>query len=240
MKRHSVDTRESGLSACPCHGLRSTARYSLNFPSPQVRVASLCSFSFLVSGFLAVNQRRTLSLPTDERTRLKDSFLCCRESADEESPEFDLRQYGTPFQAAPSHPCAADCTYGSRSQNKLFGRMDGCRLSGMWFRNHTFKAAVASGISLWMAVLACLIGCTLPSSANTGLINASSTRQNSAGRSGSDLMASMGNCPHHSGSNAPAKQNHGKPVRSGGTSCCPVEVTVASKPDTVILHVAAR
>jgi hypothetical protein len=109
----------------------------------------------------------------------------------------------------------------------------------MWFRNHTFKAAVASGISLWMAVLACLIGCTLPSFANTGLIKASSTRQNSAGRSGSDLMASMGNCPHHSGSNAPAKQNHGKPVRSGGTSCCPVEVTVASKPDTVILHVAA-
>jgi hypothetical protein len=108
----------------------------------------------------------------------------------------------------------------------------------MRFRNHTFRAAVASGISLWMAVLACLIGCTLPSFANTGLIKASSICQNSAGQSQPDLMASMGNCPHHSGNNAPVKQNHGKPVRSGGTSCCPVEVTVASKPDTVILHVA--
>jgi hypothetical protein len=49
----------------------------------------------------------------------------------------------------------------------------------------------------------------------------------------------MENCPHHSGSNAPAKRDDGKPVpRGGGMSCCPVEVTVASKPDTVILHIA--
>ena len=51
-------------------------------------------------------------------------------------------------------------------------------------------------------------------------------------------MASVGNCPHHSGSNAPAKQRHGKPVRSGGTSCYLVEVTVASKPEKATLHVA--
>src|SRR6202044_4166084 len=55
-----------------------------------------------------------------------------------------------------------------------------------------------------------------------------------------DLMANMENCPHHSGSSAPAKPNDGKPVPRGGVmSCCPVEVTVASKPDTVILRAAA-
>ena len=108
----------------------------------------------------------------------------------------------------------------------------------MRFPSHTFRAAVATGISLWMAVLACLIGCTLPSFANFGLVSASSIHQSSSEQGQPDLMANMENCPHHSGSNAPVKQNGGKPVR-GGMSCCPVEVTVASKPDTVILHVAA-
>jgi len=117
--------------------------------------------------------------------------------------------------------------------------MDGYRLYGMRFRYHTFRAALAAGISLWMAVLACLMGCTLPSLANPGLVSASSIHENSAEQGQPDLMANMENCPHHSGSNAPAKQNGGKPVRGGGMSCCPVEVTVASKPDTVIQRVAA-
>ena len=52
-------------------------------------------------------------------------------------------------------------------------------------------------------------------------------------------MANMGNCPHHSGSNTPAKQNGGKPAPGGWMLCCPVEVTVASKPDRVTLHVPA-
>jgi hypothetical protein len=109
----------------------------------------------------------------------------------------------------------------------------------MGFRYHTFRAAVATGLSLWMAVLACLLGCTLPSFANTtALIKSSSVQQNSAGQSQPDLMARMENCPHHSTDNPPAKQNDGKPVRNGGMSCCPVEVTVASKPHKVILHVA--
>jgi hypothetical protein len=109
----------------------------------------------------------------------------------------------------------------------------------MPFRYHSFSAAVASGISLWIAVLACLIGCTLPSFANFGLVGASSTHENSAERNQPDLMANMENCPHHSDRNAPPKQHDGKPVRGGRMSCCPVEVTVASKPDTVTLHVAA-
>ena len=108
----------------------------------------------------------------------------------------------------------------------------------MRFRLHTLRAAVATGMSLWMAVLACLIGCTLPSFASPGLASASSIHENSAEQSRPDLMANMENCPHHSGRNAPAKQNDGKPVR-GGMSCCPVEVTVASKPDAAIQHAAA-
>jgi hypothetical protein len=124
-------------------------------------------------------------------------------------------------------------------QNKLSWGMEGYRLDLMRFRYHTFRAAVAAGLSLWMAVVACLIGCTLPSFANFGAISASAIHENSGERSQPDLMANMENCPHHSGSNAPAKRDNGKPVpRGGGMSCCPVEVTVASKPDTVILHIA--
>jgi hypothetical protein len=119
------------------------------------------------------------------------------------------------------------------------------------------RALVATGMSLWLAALACLMGCTLPSYARSGASNASSAHANSAPENSSqeksarqnsteqhsaeqnqpDLMADMPNCPHHSGSSAPAKPHDGKPVR-GGMSCCPVEVTVASKPDTVTLHVA--
>ena len=121
---------------------------------------------------------------------------------------------------------------------QLSWTIDGYRLCRMPFRVHTFRAAVATGLSLWIAVLACLIGCTLTGLANTnGLIKASSIRENSTGQSQADLMAGMENCPHHSTSNVPANRGDRKPVRGGGMSCCPVEVTVASKPVTVISHV---
>jgi hypothetical protein len=124
-------------------------------------------------------------------------------------------------------------------QNKLSWRMEGYRLDVMSFRHHTFRAVLATGLSLWMAVVACLIGCTLPSFASTGLISGTAVHEKSGDRSQPDLMANMENCPHHSGGNVPAKRDDGKPVpRGGGMSCCPVEVTVASKPETVILHVA--
>lgn len=109
----------------------------------------------------------------------------------------------------------------------------------MRFRYRTFRAAVATGISLWIAVVACLIGCTLPSFASFGSVSASSIYENSAEQSQPDQMANMENCPHHSGRNSPPKQNDGKPPRGGRMSCCPVEVTVASKPNTVTLHVTA-
>jgi hypothetical protein len=114
---------------------------------------------------------------------------------------------------------------------------------------------MAAGLSLWLAALACLVGCTIPILANAGSIHATtihntrslhearSIRENSAEQSEPDLMAGMANCPHHSGGNAPAKpgptkQNSPKRVPGGGMSCCPVEVTVASKPDTVRLEIA--
>jgi hypothetical protein len=123
---------------------------------------------------------------------------------------------------------------------------------------HAFRTAVAAGLSLWLAALACLVGCTIPILANAGssdatmihntrsLREARSIQENSAEQDQPgqpDLMAGMANCPHHSGGNAPAKpgptkQNSPRRVPGGGMSCCPVEVTVASKPDTVRLEIA--
>jgi hypothetical protein len=133
----------------------------------------------------------------------------------------------------------------------------------MRFSSHAFRIAVAAGLSLWLAALACLVGCTIPIIANAGSIHATtihntrsrhettSIRENSAEQDQPgqpDLMAGMANCPHHSGGNAPAKPGPAKPhptksnnpkrVPGGGMSCCPVEVTVASKPDTVRLEIA--
>jgi hypothetical protein len=121
----------------------------------------------------------------------------------------------------------------------------------MRFSFHAFRTAVAAGLSLWLAALACLVGCTIPILANSGSSNISSIRENSAGQDQPgqpDLMAGMEYCLHHSGGNAPAKPGPAKPdptksnnpkrVPGGGMSCCPVEVTVASKPDTVRLEIA--
>ena len=111
---------------------------------------------------------------------------------------------------------------------------------------HAFRAVVAAGLSLWLAALECLAGCTIPILANSGLIDVASIRENSGEQvqpGQPDLMANMANCPHHSGGSAPAKpgpakSNTPKPVPGGAMSCCPVEVTVASKPDTVRLQIA--
>src|SRR5271163_115737 len=97
---------------------------------------------------------------------------------------------------------------------------------------HTFTAAIATVMSLWLAVLACLMGCTLPQLANSGSPHALSIHNAATENGQPDLMAGMENCPHHSGGNIPAKPSDPKPARGGGMSCCPVEVTVASKPQT--------
>jgi hypothetical protein len=103
---------------------------------------------------------------------------------------------------------------------------------------HMFKAGIATAISLWMAVLACFMGCTLPALANPDPFHTSSTQKSVAEHSQSDPMANMEDCPHHSGGNAPGKPSDRKPVPAGGMSCCPLEVTVAPKANTATLGIA--
>ena len=105
----------------------------------------------------------------------------------------------------------------------------------------TFRSALATALSFWMAVLACLMGCTLPSLASPASIHPPSVRQISSAQSDADLipvMPNMPDCPHHPAGHAPATPTQPHPARGGPMSCCPVEVTVASKPHTVTLHIS--
>lgn len=108
----------------------------------------------------------------------------------------------------------------------------------MQLQFRTLKALTAAMISLWMAVLACFVGCTLPVFANSDFIHASSAQENTVGQGKSEPMEEMENCPHHSGGSAPKTQNDGTPPPSNHTSCCPLEVTVASRIKTESLSVA--
>lgn len=89
-----------------------------------------------------------------------------------------------------------------------------------------FKAVIATGISVWLAVLACLMGCTLPNLASADAVNASSVHQSSSERNSMDLMEGMENCPHHHfDGSAPAKRRQARARReyavlSGGSYCC--------------------
>jgi hypothetical protein len=103
---------------------------------------------------------------------------------------------------------------------------------------HALTVAVAAGLSVWLAVLACLMGCTLPGVASARAGKAPAAQANSAEQNSLDVMAGMEDCPHHPlGESAPAKRKDGMPARGGNTSCCPVEVTVASKPDITKLRI---
>ena len=61
----------------------------------------------------------------------------------------------------------------------------------MRIRRHPFKATVAAGLSLWIAAVACLLGCTLPVFANLNSITAYSMHENSPSQNQPDLMANM-------------------------------------------------
>jgi hypothetical protein len=102
----------------------------------------------------------------------------------------------------------------------------------MRFPFNSLKAATATIVSLWMAVLACLIGCTMPVFADSGSVPARVAEQPE-----SEPMMDMENCPHHSGGNAPTKPSDGKPVPLNRMSCCPLEVTVAPKAKTESLSI---
>jgi len=100
---------------------------------------------------------------------------------------------------------------------------------------HTMKAGLATALSLWLAVLACVMGCTLPVLANSQVDAASSTHQNSASHSG--LMADMENC-HHSGGNSSVPPDDKQPASNGAVSCCPLEITLTQKWDSAALRIA--
>jgi hypothetical protein len=93
----------------------------------------------------------------------------------------------------------------------------GYRLNAM-LPLHTFKAWMATFTSLWIAVLACFMGCVLPTLAE----------QHHSGP-----MA----CCHSSG-NSPAKPSDDKSTPTHGMSCCPLEVTVPTKWDGATVGIA--
>jgi hypothetical protein len=119
----------------------------------------------------------------------------------------------------------------------LFWEIEGYSLNVMDLPFHTVKVGMATLISVWMAALACFMGCTQPGLANVGSIKASSIQENLADRSQSGLMADMENC-HHSGGQVPVEPNDGKPVPGSGISCCPLEIIVTPKWDTTRLGIA--
>jgi hypothetical protein len=86
---------------------------------------------------------------------------------------------------------------------------------------HVVKVGTAVGVSLWIAVVACVMGCTLP--AITGLQASVATNH---GRTG--LMADMEGC-HHSSGRRPAPGKDEKPVPNSTGSCCPVETTLTQR-----------
>lgn len=110
---------------------------------------------------------------------------------------------------------------------------------------HTLKGWMATIISLWMAVLACFMGCALPALADSHAIRTSAIRKTVAGTSTGSLakrgeqgaMADMP-CCHHSGGKAPTKPGDGKPVPGGRMSCCPLEITIAPKWEPAALSFA--
>jgi hypothetical protein len=102
----------------------------------------------------------------------------------------------------------------------------------------TLKAGMATAVSLWMAALACIMGCTQPVLASSpAVLDASSIQKNSASHDSSELMADMESC-HHSGGNSSVPPSDRKPASNGALSCCPLEITVNQKWDTTKMGIA--
>ena len=101
---------------------------------------------------------------------------------------------------------------------------------------HTMKAGMATALSLWLAVLACVMGCTLPVLASSPVAASSSAQENSANHSHSGLMADMENC-HHSDGNSSAPSGDKQPASNGAVSCCPLEITLTQKWDVAKLRI---
>ncbi len=106
-----------------------------------------------------------------------------------------------------------------------------------------FRMATALSMALWMAALACVTGCVLPSFASAKPKAIACAEDSTAADAGEmDLMADMPNCPH-AGHHGPAKPHDGKSSPSGGMTCCFQELNVpvkmhAPQPELLAVHVA--
>src|SRR6266436_4192688 len=104
---------------------------------------------------------------------------------------------------------------------------------------HTMKAGMATALSMWIAVLACVMGSTQPVLASSpAIVDASASQKNSPNLSHSGLMADMGNC-HDSGGNSSVPPGDRKPASNGALSCCPLEKTVTEKWGAAALRIAS-
>ena len=86
---------------------------------------------------------------------------------------------------------------------------------------HIVKVGTAVGVSLWIAVVACIMGCTLPA-----ITGSQATVETNHGHAG--LMADTEGC-HHSGGHPSAPGKDKKPVPNGAVSCCPGEITLTQE-----------
>jgi hypothetical protein len=84
------------------------------------------------------------------------------------------------------------------------------------------KAFVASGLSLWLGALACLLGCAQPGLASARAIHHSQSSQCRAAETASD----DGDCCHQ-GKNDPKRKDQAPK----NPSCCPLDATIGQKQD---------
>jgi hypothetical protein len=104
---------------------------------------------------------------------------------------------------------------------------------GMRLTLHTMKAVLAVAVSLWMADLVCVMGCTQTAPASSPRIgDTSSSEKKATPRSETALLEDVPNC-HHTGDNSSVPPNDRKPVSEAPGSCCPLEVTVIQKSNTM-------
>ncbi len=95
------------------------------------------------------------------------------------------------------------------------------------------KAVLAVAVSLWMADLVCVMGCTQVAPVSLpGIVDSSFGQKNAASYSEPDLLEDVPSC-HHTGGHSSLPPNDRKPASNAPASCCPLEVTVIQKSNTL-------
>jgi len=92
---------------------------------------------------------------------------------------------------------------------------------------HIVRAGTAVGTSLWIALLACVMGCAQPAMAESQ-VNVAPSSSKAGHGSQTGRMAGMESCHHSSGIPSGPGENR-KPKPNGAVSCCPLEITLLQK-----------